>query len=152
MKNYAVAFGSLAICLAPNVVKADENLSVYAGIYGGLSLLTDNTVQIIDFVGGPVGQTFYLNYDAGVAAGGLVGVRLSENVRVGVELAYRSGALGELTSPGNIITDGYSFDTTAIALLGAVFVDLPVGASFTPYFGVGFGAARLTTSGSLERV
>lgn len=152
MRFSAGVLASLGLVFGPvamGEVRAADELSFYAGIYGGASLLSDNTVEIIDYVGGPVGQTFYLDYAVGPAAGALVGVRLSDNVRAGLELAYRSGSLGVLTSPGNIITPGYSFDTSAAALLGEVFFDMPTESTITPYAGFGVGIARIWTSGSI---
>lgn len=128
---------------------ATDNLSVYAGIYGGASLLDNNTIEIIDFPGGPTVQTFYLDYDAGVAAGLYGGVRINDMFRVGIEVAHRSGSLGELTSPGNIITEGYSFNTSATALLATGIIDIPTDLGFTPYIGAGIGVASVTTSGSI---
>ena len=125
------------------------DLNVYAGAYGGVSLLGDNTVEIIDFEGGPVMQTFYLDYDSGIAAGVYGGVRITDMLRVGVEVAHRSGTLGELTSPGNIITPGYSFETSATALLATGIIDIHTGGAFTPYVGVGVGAATFSAAGSI---
>ena len=144
----AVAIGSCLSLLVAMPAWAGD-ISIYAGAYGGASLLTDNTVEIIDFEGGPVMQTFYLDYDSGLAAGVYGGVRITDMLRVGIEVAHRSGTLGELTSPGNIITPGYSFDTSATALLATGIIDLPTGGAFTPYVGVGVGGASFSAAGSI---
>lgn len=145
----AVAFGSCLSLLAATPVFAGDSSSIYAGIYGGASLLTDNTVEIIDFEGGPVMQTFYLDYDKGIAAGVYGGVRVMDMLRVGIEVAHRSGTLGELTSPGNIITPGYSFDTSVTALLATGTIDIATGGGFTPYIGAGIGGAAFSAEGSI---
>ncbi len=144
----AVVTSSCLLLLAALPASAGD-VGMYAGAYGGVSLLDDNTVEIIDFEGGPVLQTFYLDYDSGVAAGVYGGIRITDMLRVGIEVAHRTGTLGELTSPGNIITPGYSFDTSATALLATGIIDIPTGGAFTPYLGAGIGAASFSAAGSI---
>jgi opacity protein-like surface antigen len=140
---------SVILMLGAPIGANAQDLKGYVAAYGGLSMLQDNTIEVIDYVGGPVAQTFFLDYDRGVAFGFMAGRQLSNNFRLGLEIAHRTGALETLTSPGNIIPETYEFKTSATALLGEVFFDLPGQHGYVPYVGVGAGIGRVKTSGAL---
>lgn len=121
----------------------------YLELFGGLGAINDNALATANAPGEPVLQTFFLDHDEGALVGLRVGRAFGDDWRADVELSFRSNDLGELTSPGNIITPGYSFDIDTTALMVNGYFDFrPLGA-VTPYIGAGLGVASVRTEGSI---
>ncbi len=121
----------------------------YVDIYGGVNWIGSNALDIRDVEGGPVGQTFFLDYDEGYIGGLRLGYRFGANLRADVEYAYRRNSIAYLASPGNIITPGYSFTFQTHALMANGYLDLGTFYGITPYVGGGLGAASISTKGSI---
>lgn len=131
------------------VAKPVRDSNLYLDLYGGMNWINDNALDTADGPGLPVAQTFFLDYDSGFVAGLRLGHRYSDSLRADVELSYRRDEIDELTSPGNIITEGYSFTFTTVALMANGYYDFAPMGRFTPYVGAGVGMASVKTAGSI---
>jgi len=85
-----------------------------------------------------------LEFDNEFTFGGFVGKQFGENLRVEGELSYL-GASPDCIGKCSTV----DFDVSVLTILGNVWVDIPVGNSFTPYVGggVGYGSVEIDTDG-----
>lgn len=78
-----------------------------------------------------------LELDTGLVVSGAIGTDLG-NVRVEGELAYRQN---DIDNVGGFPVTG---EMTSLALMANLFYDFGDGSGFTPYIGIGLGAAAVT--------
>lgn len=111
----------------------------------------DNTKGF--YFGGSVGNVFSgtptlkgdgidtrLDRDTGIAVSGSVGYRFRPGLRLEGELSWRRGTVSQVdggAAKGHMV---------ALGLLGNVLYDVPITRALVPYFGVGAGGARFTTT------
>jgi outer membrane immunogenic protein len=122
---------------------------VYVDVYGGINWIGSNALDTADFEGAPVAQTFFLDYDEGFVGGIRLGYRYNAHLRADVEYSYRRNTIDELTSPGNIITPGYSFTFETQAAMANGYFDIGTYHGITPYVGGGIGIASVKSFGSI---
>ncbi len=114
--------------LAPGLAAADGNW--YVKLFGGASAINSETLTL----GGVSGTG---SYDTGFLAGGAVGYDYAGSpFRSEIEYAYRTRDAGSL--PAGIGTGG---DLASTSLMVNGYYDFDTGTGWTPYIGVGIGAA-----------
>ncbi len=83
-----------------------------------------------------------LDYDTGFVIGGVLGARMSDNMRIEGELSWLNA---DADCSGKC--PAASFDTDVLSLLGNVWFDFGNGGGFSPYVGGGIGIAQVTVEG-----
>ncbi|WP_257098866.1 outer membrane protein [Pseudovibrio flavus] len=141
MRNCKLALATLStlIAFAGTASAADAlrgsiapSNSMYVGASIGVSALAPSPVGPADGSASAVNFEF----DTGVATNVFAGFRPLNNVRLQGELGYFAQEISK-TASGLPVTG----DAAALYLLGSVYYDLPLTEKFSPYVGVGAGAA-----------
>ena len=136
--NVTYRFGEEASGLPPVLADLGGNGRWYAGTLGGLNV---NDSSGGDFLGLVEAKT---HYNKGYAAGGFAGYALGQ-FRLQADVIYRHNGIRsvDIGSPfdGSLSTSGASVST--VAPMFSALYDLETVSGFTPYVGVGIGAARL---------
>ncbi len=122
------------IGLSASAALAEEN-GLYLGAAGGLSIARDSRI-----VG--TGIDSNAEFDNGLAGAGAVGYGFGSGLRAELELGYREN---DVDSIGGLAGAG---DVSAISTMGNVLFDFDNSSRFTPYLGVGAGAARVDLDGA----
>lgn len=127
------------LCQVSNVM--GENASPYASFFGGLVL--QDEVKNKEYTG-----TYNLSYEPGMAVGGAFGYRLGNSFpqigkgRIEAELSYRKNDLDEVEfSTGTFPAGG---DVSSLSLIINAITEYKTHPKFTPYFGLGLGAANVS--------
>jgi opacity protein-like surface antigen len=112
---------------------------IYVGAFGGVNLLEDADLEVVDPVLGPV--EFEFEDETGWAAGGAVGYAFDFGLRAEAEAAYRQNDHNE----GEVAGVDFDLDgeTTALSFMGNLWFDVPVPFPVRPYIGAGGGMARV---------
>lgn len=124
-----MAIVAAALLLGLNTASAQ----VYIEGHGGLNIAFDSDID------DPVDVFESISYDPGFAVGGAVGYQLSPNWRIEGEITYRRNEVDEFeTSGGHFNAKG---DVDSLAFMANGFYDFANSTAWTPYIGVGLGAA-----------
>lgn len=123
--------GALTFIVAVLVAPTAHAESWYAGIFGGLNLTHDGSVN---------GAGLEAAYDLGLAVGGYAGFYVQENVRLEGEFSYRAN---DIDTIGGVASAGEA-ETVAV-MLNALF-DVKLESLVEPYLGAGIGFANVDYS------
>jgi opacity protein-like surface antigen len=137
------------------VTEAKAAQGFYAGLHGGAVFLgkshyDDQTGTASTTSGGTTTVTvsdIEQEFDRGFAIGGEAGYAFGNGFRVGGEVTYRHNDLGDIsadlsTVSGSTATSGnVDEDISSWAFTLNGYFDIATGSPFTPYVGVGAGAA-----------
>jgi opacity protein-like surface antigen len=127
-----------AFALATSLVlvsgSAAANDGIYLELQGGASFLQEADLSVDGFGGGSV------DFDTGWNAGGAIGFRVFEMLRLEAHGSYRQADLdrAELGGMSVDVNDGFA---GAAAFLGNVYFDVPLPLPVKPYVGAGAGVA-----------
>lgn len=122
------------MCLAPAAqaaTSAQNANSIYAGVFGGVTLVPDIDVT------SPAG-TSKLESDVGFGFGGVAGYKWAIGLRAEAEISYRQNGSDKLDGVG------VGGDASALGFMGNVWYDFDTGTPFIPYIGGGAGIARVS--------
>jgi opacity protein-like surface antigen len=113
----------------------------YAGVNGGLTIPVDSSYR-------SGGWTFDVTNNTGYAAGVVGGYAFENNIRVEVELGYKSFETDMMSVSGFGEIGRYSSTVSSFNELINVYYDIrtPYTSGITPYIGAGLGDAFLMTS------
>ncbi|HVY13462.1 MAG TPA: outer membrane beta-barrel protein, partial [Alphaproteobacteria bacterium] len=133
MKNFAflAAAALAAMLLLPASAQAYPKQGWYTGLGVGLGIQEDS-----DATTGA--GSAKLEFDPGFAASGSVGYGFESQIRPEFEISYRESSVSKATGTG---AGGANGNFNAIAFMGNLFYDFDTHTGFTPYIGVGAGAA-----------
>ncbi len=133
MKNF------FAIMLMIAFFVAGGAYTSFAEVYisGNLDAVFLNDSDVDDGV-----DTGQLNFEAGLGLLGAVGVTITDNTRIEVELGYRSNDIESVTVDGlgTVPIDG---DVNSTSVMGNVYYDFKNNNGFIPFVGVGIGFTEL---------
>jgi opacity protein-like surface antigen len=120
-------------CLALGSLPAAANDGLYLELQGGASFLEDADVSF-GGVGGSV------DFETGFNAGGAIGFRILEMLRLEAHGSYRHADLdhAEIGGTSLDVSDGFA---GAAAFLGNAYFDIPFPLPIKPYVGAGMGVA-----------
>jgi opacity protein-like surface antigen len=121
----------LGLCAVPGPAAAENGL--YLELQGGATFLQDSDVSISGIGSGNV------SFDTGWNAGGAIGFRMFDLVRLEAHGSYRQADLDEVKIAGVKVSPG-GF-AGAAAFLGNVYLDIPFPLPIKPYIGGGAGVA-----------
>lgn len=130
----AVCLGLALGCLALGPLPAAANDGLYLELQGGASFLQDADVSLSGIGSGEV------EFDTGFNAGGAIGFRILEMLRLEAHGSYRHADLDRAVIGGTSldVSDGFA---GAAAFLGNAYFDLPFPLPIKPYVGGGMGVA-----------
>ena len=124
-------FAPLLAAVVFGAADARAQAQLYAGGYGGFGIAHDADTNL-----GPE-----LSMDLGFGFGAFVGGRLTPNVRLEGEVAYRAN---DLDSFGANPVGG---EVTSLAFMANGYYDFPVQSAVIPYVGAGVGVADVEIDG-----
>ncbi len=123
-----LSFSVLALLVMPRIASADGQF--YGKLFGGASALSSDTLTFGD-ASGPI------DFETGYLVGGAIGYDYANSpFRTEVEFTYRTGDTD--TIPASIGTGG---DLASTSLMINAYYDFETGSAWTPYVGIGIGAA-----------
>jgi opacity protein-like surface antigen len=139
---------SILLALTSSVQAADIDAAAepagwgwYLSVFGGWSLPDD-----IEANGSDSGTEWAAEFelDDGFTAGLALGASINEWLRGEVEISgnwHELGGDGEISTSGGLVTTttNASGDVDVFFVLGNLWVDVPVGETFSPYIGAGLG-------------
>jgi opacity protein-like surface antigen len=157
MKKIAKLFGiGVFLLLISAPVFAEEEAPEKQGIYfsakGGMSWLNDADFDFdVTFDGITVPFEGEAEYDTGYHFGGALGYEAG-SVRTEIEVIYRDNDIDQISdfsAPGLMDFGDLdaSGDIYSLSYMANVFYDFKNSTSFTPYIGVGAGAATIKVDG-----
>lgn len=115
------------------------------GLYAELQI-GSSSFQDADLSGG--GGSAEVEYDPGFTVGGAVGGRMLEGLlRAEGAVSYRRAEIDEV---GGANVSSADADLGVTALLGNVYLDIPVSFPIKPYVGGGFGVAIFTPDNAFD--
>ena len=123
-----------ALCLSfsPAAFAADvspaNSYGYYIGLFGGYEVESDLSFDVIQSV----------DRDDSAYLGLVAGAQVTDMVRAEVEVSYRFDSEGE-GCPSNSKCINGDFDASSLAILGNVWLDLPVDMPVRPTLAVGWG-------------
>ena len=136
---HAIKVGAFtsALCLSfsPAAFAADvspaNSYGYYIGLFGGYEVESDLSFDVIQSV----------DRDDSAYLGLVAGAQVTDMVRAEVEVSYRFDSEGE-GCPSDLKCINGDFDASSLAILGNVWLDLPVDMPVQPYIGGGLGFAN----------
>jgi opacity protein-like surface antigen len=126
----ALCFSASSAAFAADVSPVNS-YGYYIGLFGGYEVESDLSFDVIQ----PVDR------DDSAYVGLVAGAQVTDMVRAEVEASYRFDSEGE-GCPSNLKCVNGDFDASSLAILGNVWLDLPVDMPVQPYFGGGLGFAH----------
>lgn len=136
----AMAMG-MSAAKAADIEPVVEPASWYVSLFGGASWLEDveTNYEYNNISYGNEAQT-----DVGFIVGGAIGTRLTEDVRVELEVAYSENDVDDLKfndTDGTSETYEGDGDFSFLTFMGNIWYDIPLSEEIKPYIGGGAGLA-----------
>ena len=129
---------SLAVVLAAAPAAADPlNDGIYLELQGGGSWFQDSDLHVESGLVSADGQA---EFDPGWNAGGAIGFRIFQMLRLEAHGSWRMADFDEVHLDGSTVNTDDAF-AGAAAFLGNVYFDIPVPLPIRPYVGGGAGVA-----------
>ena len=133
MRQAILAFLASCLCAAP--AAAELNNGLYLELQGGASFFEDADIRVTD-IPAPFDAT--AEFDSGWNAGGAIGFRIFDMLRLEGHGSWRMADIEELTGAGVPVDADDAFAGAAI-FLGNAYFDIPIPLPIKPYVGAGAG-------------
>jgi opacity protein-like surface antigen len=121
-----------ALCLFAGPAAAELNNGLYLEVQGGASFFQDSDIHVT----GPLTLDAEASFDTGWNAGGAIGVRLFDMLRLEGHGSWRMADFDEVNGIDLDTDDAFA---GAAIFLGNAYFDIPVPLPIRPYVGAGAG-------------